>query len=333
MNYKEIPKVELHCHLEACFRPETIMEIGRTLNMDIPQDPHIFHDDWLLTKPLENLEVALARFVDIQSIWCSEEVIERLTFEACEDAVKQGTRIIEFRYSPDFIAFAKPQLTFEKIHSAIMKGINRAADLDIEIGLIGLVQKTLSLKDADWTTGFIVEYAHDFVALDFADKDTHDLRSYVPMVAKARTAGLHLTIHAGEEPVNGASQEVRSAVQDLGADRIGHGIHIINDGDVIDLVRSRNVALEVCPTSNWLTNSVSSTAAHPIRKLMEVGVPVTINSDDPGLFGIDLCNEYEILHREHGFTEEEFDRCNDIAAAQSFLPREQKERVWPREIY
>ncbi len=213
-----------------------------------------------------------------------------------------------------------------------MKGINRAADLDIEIGLIGLVQKTLSLKDADWTTDFIVEYADDFVALDFADKDTHDLRSYVPMVAKARTAGLHLTTHAGEEPVNGASQEVRSAVEDLGADRIGHGIHIINDGDVIDLVRSRNVALEVCPTSNWLTSSVSSTAAHPIRKLMEVGVPVTINSDDPGLFGIDLCNEYEILHREHGFTEEEFDRCNDIAAAQSFLPQEQKERVWPRDI-
>jgi adenosine deaminase len=116
MNYKEIPKAELHCHLEGCFRPETVMEIGNTLGMDIPQDPAVFREEWLLSKPLENLEVALKRFVDIQKVWCSEEVIERLTFEACEDAVEQGIRIMEFRYAPDFIAFDKPHLSFERIH-------------------------------------------------------------------------------------------------------------------------------------------------------------------------------------------------------------------------
>jgi adenosine deaminase len=99
MNYKEIPKAELHCHLEGCFRPETVMEIGNTLGMDIPQDPAVFREDWLLSRPLENLEVALKHFVDIQKVWCSEEVIERLTFEACEDAVEQGIRIMEFRYA------------------------------------------------------------------------------------------------------------------------------------------------------------------------------------------------------------------------------------------
>jgi adenosine deaminase len=319
VNFKAIPKIELHCHLEACFRPRTVMEVGKTLGLDIPQKPEDFHREWLLTRPLQNLDVALARFVDIQRIWCSPEVIERMTFEACEDAAEQGIRVMEFRYAPDFIAFGKPHLDREKIHRAILRGVRRAAALDLQVGLIGIVQKTLPLADAARTVDFIVDCAGTFVALDFADKDTHELRAYAPMVDKARKAGLHLTVHAGEEPGPHAARQVRDAIEILGAERIGHGIHIIGDAGVMELVRGKNVVLEVCPTSNWLCNSVPSTREHPIRRLMEAGVPVTINSDDPSLFGIDLCHEYELLHREHGFTREEFERCNEVAAAHSFV--------------
>jgi len=332
MNYKEIPKVELHCHLEACFREDTVMEVGRTLGLDVPQDSARFHSDWLLSQPLENLQIALKRFVDIQKIWCSEEVIERMAIEACEYAVEQNIRIMEFRYAPDFIASGKPHLTFQKIHDAILRGLARASDLDIAIGLIGIVQKTLSLADAERTVDFIIQNSGTFVGLDFADKHTHEFASYASMVQKARETGLHVTIHAGEEPLPSASNEVRGAIEILGAERIGHGIHIINDEAVMALVRERKVALEVCPTSNWLTSSVPSVSEHPIRRLIDSGVPVTINSDDPGLFGIDLCHEYEILHREHGFSTEDFNRCNDIAAAQSFIPSSVKQAFWPRKI-
>jgi adenosine deaminase len=332
MNFVQIPKVELHCHLEGCFRPDTVMEIGQSLGLDVPQDAQRFHDEWLLSRPLPDLETALKRFVDIQNLWCSEEIIERLTFEACEDAVAQGIRIMEFRYSPDFIRFGHEHLDFQQIHDAILRGVRRVPENEIAIGLIGIVQKTLSLEDALKTVDFIIDNAPTFVALDFADQDTHPLKAYAPMVEKARKSGLRLTAHAGEVPGPDAPGEVISAIEDLGAERIGHGIHVINDPAAMDIVRQRNVTLEVCPTSNYLTNSVSSTAEHPIRRLMESAVLLTINSDDPGLFGIDLCHEYEILHREHGFTLSEFDRCNDIAAAKSFLPLEQKQRVWPREI-
>lgn len=332
MNYREIPKVELHCHLEACFRPETVMEVGRTLGLDVPQDLERFQNEWLLSKPLENLEVALQRFVDIQRIWCSEEVIERMTFEACEYAVEQGIRIMEFRYAPDFIAKNKRHLSFQRIHEAVLRGLNRASGFDIAIGLIGIVQKTLSLAEAERTINFIIDNAETFIALDFADKDTHELASYAPMVEKAHDAGLHVTVHAGEEPLPTAPAEVRSAIEMLGAERIGHGIHIINDQSVMALTRERGVALEVCPTSNWLTSSVPSTRAHPIRRLIDAGVAVTINSDDPGLFGIDLCHEYGILHREHGFSSSDFERCNDIAAARSFIPLAARQKAWPRII-
>jgi adenosine deaminase len=308
------------------------MEVGRVLRLDVPQDHKRFREEWLLSKPLENLEVALQRFVDIQKIWCSEEVIERMTFEACEYAVEQGIRIMEFRYAPDFIANGKPHLTFQKIHDAILRGLARASDFDIAIGLIGIVQKTLSLEGAERTIDFIVQNANTFIGLDFADKATHPLASYAPMVRKAQDAGLHVTVHAGEEPVATASAEVRAAIEVLGAERIGHGIHIINDDTVMELARKNNVALEICPTSNWLTSSVPSIHEHPIRRLIDAGVAVTINSDDPGLFGIDLCHEYEVLHRDHNFSVSDFERCNDIAAAQSFIPLDIRQNAWPRKI-
>ena len=328
MDFKLMPKVELHCHLEACFKPETVMEIGRTLGLSMPQDLATFRNEWLLSKPLGSLHVALARFVDIQKIWCSEEVIERMTFEACEYSVDQGIRIMEFRYAPNFIAADKRHLDFEKIHAAVLRGVHRGAHPNLAIGLIGIVQKTLPLNEAWKTIEFIIENADTFVGLDFADQDTMPLATYAPLVEKAHEAGLHLTIHAGEVPGPGSSQEVRDAIEVLNAERIGHGIHIINDIPVMDLCKEKNVTLEICPTSNWLTSAVPTTATHPIKRLMKYGVPITINSDDPSLFGIDLCHEYEILYREHGFTEKDFHACNQSAANASFIDAAEKSRVW-----
>ena len=325
MNVADIPKVELHCHLEACFRTATVREIGKTLGIDMPADPQRFHDDWLLTRPLENLQVALDRFVDIQQLWCSEEIIERLAFEACEDARAQNIRIMEFRYSPDFIAAGKPGLTFEKIHSAILRGLARAEHPSLAVGLIGIVQKTLSLRDAARTVAFMAEHQDSFVGLDFADRDTHPLEAYRPLVDIARRAGLRLTVHAGEEP--GSAQQVCDSINMLGAERIGHGIHIIDNSAVLSLVRDKGVVLEVCPTSNWLTSSVSSTAAHPIKRLQDAGIKVTINSDDPSLFGIDLSHEYRLLEAEHGYTD--FFACNEREAAASFVSAERRAAVWP----
>ncbi len=326
-----MPKVELHCHLEACFRPETVMEIGRTLGLALPTEPERFRSEWLLTEPLANLEIALARFVDIQRIWCSEEVIERMTTEACEYAVEQGIRIMEFRYSPDFIMGGKSGLDMEGIHAAICRGIEAADTSELAVGLIGIVQKTLPLKDAERTIEFMIANRDTVVGIDFADMDVRPIREYAPMTARARAAGLHVTAHAGEAPGPDAPGEVRDAIEQLGAERIGHGIHVIHDESVMALLRERDIPLEVCPTSNWLTSAVPTTAAHPIAKLRASGVPVTINSDDPALFGIDLLHEYRILAEEHNFTDEDFRACNELALAKSFVSDQEKRRVWPED--
>ncbi|MDE0513770.1 MAG: adenosine deaminase [Gammaproteobacteria bacterium] len=330
---KSIPKVELHCHLEACFRVRTAREIGRSLGLDVPEDPERFRREWLITEPVDNLEQALKKFANIQKLWGSEETIERLTYEACEYGVEQNIRILELRYSPDFIRGANPRLSFEKIHEAVVRGITRAKDLDIAVGLIGIVQKTLSPEDAARTTGFIIGNRESFAGIDMADMDIgFGIRRFAPLMEKAKQAGLHVTLHSGEENVPEAPQHVRVAVEELGAERIGHGIYIHRDPEVMDVVKRNNVLLELCPTSNLLTNSVPSISEHPLRRLMEAGVMVSINSDDPHLFGIDLCHEYDVVHSELGLTVEDFERINDDAAASSFLPQEERQRVWPREI-
>ena len=333
MDIQSLPKVELHCHLEGCVPPDVIREVARTIGIEVPADEATFRREWLITEPMTNLAVALGKFAKIQSLWVSEEVIERLTYEVCQYGRSQGIRIFELRYSPDFIAEGRRWPNFERIHSAIVRGVNRARHPDMAVGLIGIVRKILPQAQAAYTTDFIIENRETFVGLDFADRDIgFELRRFAPLVEKARRAGLRFTTHCGEDNVPEAAAQVRMAIEELGAERIGHGIFAARDPAVLELARQRQVLFELCPTSNWLTSSVPSIREHPIRKFMQAGVDVSINSDDPGLFDIDLCHEYRVLERELEFTLAEFDRCNDLAAAHSFVPDEIKQKVWPRPI-
>jgi adenosine deaminase len=171
------------------------------------------------------------------------------------------------------------------------------------------------------------------VGFDFADRDIgFELRRFAPLIDKARNAGLRFTTHCGEDKVPEAAQHIRMAIEELRAERVGHGIYAVQDPQVVELAKRQRVLFELCPTSNWLTSSVPSITAHPIRKFMQAGVHVSINSDDPGLFGIDLTNEYEVLQRDLRFTEAEFEHLNDLAAAHSFVAADIKRRVWPRTI-
>lgn len=333
MNFSALPKAELHCHLELCFRHSTLVEIGPTVGLDVPKDPGVFRDTWLIAKPMDNLASVLNRFLAIQKMWASEELIERLTFEACEDAAAQNVRIMEFRYAPTFIAMDHPKLNFEKIHSAVVKGVQRAKNLNIAVGLIGTLQRILPYEKNAEVCDFIIANKGTFVGMDLADAEVgFDCRPFAPLFHKAKAAGLGITIHSGEENVPEAPEFVRHAIDELGAERIGHGLQIVKDPKMVEFVRSRNIPLELCPTSNWLTSAVPSLAEHPFRKLMEAGVRTTINSDDPGIFAIDLTNEYGVLQKHLGFTESEFNRCNDVAAFHSFIPLEKKQKVWPRPI-
>lgn len=334
---RRIPKVELHRHLECSFRISTLRELAPKAGIDVPADDAELRQKFLITKPSADLESALAKFLFTQKILHSEENLTRLTYEAIEDAANEGIRILELRYAPTYVRLGHEHLSFDNIHRAIVKGLDQARHLPVAVGLIAIIQRTLPFETATAVADFAIANSGkrkgDFIALDLADSETgFEPRPFAPLFAKAKKAGMHITVHSGEADVPEAAGYVRQAIELLGAERIGHGVQIYKDPEIMKFVAEKRVPLELCPSSNWLTNAVASTAAHPFRFLMEKGILVTANSDDPGVFAIDLVNEYEILQREHSFTAAEFDRINDVAASASFLPLESKQKFWPRPI-
>jgi adenosine deaminase len=334
---RRIPKVELHRHLELTVRMNTLRELGTAAGLQIPQSDAELKKKLLITEPMNNLEEVLAKFLATQKLLHSEENLTRITFEAIEDAYNDGIRILELRYAPSYIRIGHENLSLDRIHKAIARGVEKASHLPIAVGLMTLIQRIMPLPVAQEITDFTIanfgRAPGDLVGIDLADNEAGSGPApFAPFFQKAKAAGLHVTIHAGEDNFPGAPKNVRDSIELLGAERIGHGVQIHKDPEVMKFVIDRKIPLELCPTSNWLTNAVPSTAAHPFKKLMDQGVLVTLNSDDPGIFDIDLTHEYQVLSREHGFKAAEFTRINDIAASASFIPLERKQKFWPRPI-
>lgn len=334
MEIAKIPKVELHRHLELSLRHDTIRELAPSFDISLP-DEKAFRDRFLITEPMSDLGSVLGKFLDTQLLLASEEILERISYEACEDAYNEGIRILELRYSPTFVLDRHAALSFENIHSAIVRGIRKAeADFPMAVGLICIIQRILPVAEAEKVTQFAIDNKDTFLGLDLADNEEgFNAKPFSPFFRKAVAAGLQVTVHAAEINTPAAPTYIIDAVEHLGATRIGHGVQIYRDPKMIEYALAHNLTLELCPTSNYLTQAVPGTVAdHPFRKLFDAGVRTTINTDDPGIFNTDMNKEYAILQKHHGFTEDEFKKCNDWAAEASFIPLEKKQKVWPRSI-
>jgi adenosine deaminase len=298
--------------------------------LEVPANSRDFANLYLVTEPMTDLESVLRKFLATQKVLSTEQVLERITYEAIEDAYKEGIRILELRYAPTFVREGHENLSFDQIHQAIVRGVEKAKHLPVAVGLIAIIQRILPVEEGKRVTDFAIANRDTFVGLDLADNEVgFDSKPFAPLFEKARAAGLHITVHSGEADVPGSPEFVRDAINVLGAERIGHGVQIYHSPEMMDFVKSKNVPLELCPTSNWLTQAVKTLDAHPFRILMEAGVPVTINSDDPGVFGIDLTNEYQVLQTHLGFTEKDFKTCNETAARASFISLDKRRAVWP----
>ena len=330
MEILDIPKVELHRHLELSIRHSTLRELAPRFGIEIPDDK-TFADRFLITEPMADLKSVLDKFLDTQLLLADEEILERITYEACEDAFNEGIFICELRYSPTFVMNRHDNLSFTKIHEAILKGIKRAEkDLPMAVGLICTIQRTLPVKEAEKVTQFAIDNKETFIGLDLADNEKgFDSKPFAPFFVKAKKAGLRISVHCGELRSPKAPRYIKDAIDYLGAERVGHGVQIYRDQEIMDFVREKEVTLELCLTSNWLTNAVDSIQDHPFRTIMKAGIRTTINTDDPGIFNIDMNHEYKLLRDLHGFTLEEFKKCNEIAKEASFISEDKKNKVWP----
>lgn len=325
---RTLPKAELHRHLEGAIRLETILDLyraaGRTLPAETPQD--LAKIAWL-TEPVASLEEALRAFGIAQGAFFDAQAVRRIAREAVEDLAAENVRLAELRFSPEFMC-EPAGLDWDGATDAVVQGVRDAVEAgsDVAVGLIVIFSRDYGIESARRTVELALRRRDDIVGFDVAGPEVGFPPSdYAEVLAPLGEAGVPMTLHYGE---SGPPEYVREAIMDIpGVSRLGHGLSTHLDDDVTRMVVARGITLEMCPTSNWLTQGVTAVALHPARRLLHAGARVTLNTDDPGLMGIDLTHEFQLARDLLDFDDEDFAAVTRNALEASFLPEDTKAAV------
>ena len=323
MNY---PKVELHCHMDGAIPARLFAKYCREDGL-IPEG--ISDEQWVKNHVMSDtmtLGECMGLFGILTGILNTKERLEETAFELLKDMYESGIKLVELRFSPQ--SHLSDTLSMEDSIEAVLRGRQKVLKLypDMVCGfLICMMNLSLNLgtvKNNFRTVELAAKYkGQGVVGIDLAGNETGTpIENYEPQFELARKLGVKYTIHAGE---SGPASNVKFAI-DQQAPRIGHGIHSIYDDKVVDELVDKGVLLEISVTSNYYARCVDSIAEHPIRKLWDRGVMVSINTDDPFLMDISLDSEYEVIKKNFGFTDRELILSNLYAARASFCEGKEK---------
>lgn len=324
--YRALPKVELHRHLEGSLRLDTLLDVAQQHGITIPAD--VLRLSTLVQIQEEDkftFQNFLSKFNTLRLFYRSPDVIHRITREAIEDAAKDNVKYMELRFTPVALSRAERFPLHDVINWVVASAKEAAAKFNITVRLIASVNRHESADIAEQVAWLAADHMKDGVAaLDLAGNEAEfPSRPFYGIFKEARQAGLHATIHAGEW---GPAEHIREAIEELGAERIGHGVRVLEDESITALARERQTAFEVCITSNYQSGVVKTLEEHPLMKMFENGINVTINTDDPSISRITLSHEYynacDALQMPQYTLKERI-----VAAAQAgFLPDDEKQK-------
>jgi adenosine deaminase len=325
--YRALPKVELHRHLEGSLRLDTMLDIARQHGIVIPEDVlRLSNLVQIQEEDKFTFQNFLAKFNTLRLFYRSPDAIDRITREAVEDAAKDNVKYMELRFTPVALSRAERFPLHDVVDWVIASAKEAAKEYGVIVRLIASVNRHESIDLAEQVAWLAVERMQDgMVGLDLAGNEAEfSYQPFYGIFREAKQAGLHLTIHAGEW---GPAQHVRDAIEEIGAERIGHGVRVLEDQNVAGVAREHGTAFEVCVTSNYQSGVVQSLETHPLMKMLEAGLNVTINTDDPSISRITLSHEYytacEDLHMPQSTLKQRI-----VAAAQAcFLPDDEKEKL------
>jgi adenosine deaminase len=268
----------------------------------------------------------LAKFNTLRLFYRSPDVIHRITREAIEDAAKDNVKYMELRFTPVALSRAERFPIHDVLDWVMTSAQEAGKKYGVIVHLIASVNRHESTELAEQVAWLAAEHIQDgLVGLDLAGNEAEfKTEPFYGIFKEARESGLHVTIHAGEW---GPASNVREAIEEIGAERIGHGVRVLEDKDVLAMVRERGTAFEVCVTSNYQSGVVNSLDTHPLMTMLESGVNVTINTDDPSISRITLSHEYytacEDLHMSQTTL-----RQRIVAAAEAgFLAQDEKVKL------
>jgi len=322
-----LPKIDLHRHLEGSLRLQTLAEIAQEHGIDLPSyDIEYLRPFVTVTGGPPDFHRFLEKFRLLRRFYPTQEAVERVAYEAVADAAADNVKYLELRFNP--VALARAQgFSFDQVTTWVCGATARAQrDCGIRVNLILQIGRDEDLDTASQIAD--VAWAHrkeGVVGLDLAgDEARYPARCFSQIFQRARRKGLGVTVHAGEV---GRGENVREAIELLGAQRIGHGVRSIENSEVVRLIRERGVALEVCPTSNLQTGAVHRFGWHPLPDLLALNLRVTINTDDPSVSDTTLTDEYLTAMLAMGVTLEQIKRSIVVAAEASFQPPAERKQL------
>lgn len=316
---QRLPKTDLHVHLDGSLRIPTILDLAAQQKVKLPADTveglrpfvEVGEDCKSLVEYLRAFDVTL-------SVMQTYESLVRVAFELAEDAAKENVRYMEVRYAP--ILHQQKGLTLHNIVQAVLEGLKAAEKkYRIHTGVIicGIrhISPEMSNKLADLTVAFKNK---GVVGFDLAGaEENFPAKKFKEAFGRVLANNINCTLHAGEAF---GPESIHQAIHLCGAHRIGHGVRLIEDGDLLNYVNDHRIPLECCPSSNVQTKAVKRMEDHPIRLFFDLGLRVTVNTDNRMVTNTTVSREFQVLHETLGFSLDEMKEIIIMGFKSAFLP-------------
>lgn len=330
MNNYNFPKVDLHLHLDGSFKIETMYELAKERNIKVPGETLQGYREWMdKHADAKDVNDYLQMFDTPTKVLQDKESLIRITKELIDDIANDGLRYAEIRFAPQLHTYKS--LSQKDAIEAVLEGkrIGEENNPSIQIGIITCMM-CIGDEKVNWNENLeTVNMCHKYlnkgvVALDLAGAEgIVPLSNFAPLFEKAKELNIPIICHAGDSQ---GPDTVKDAL-DFGVSRIGHGHHISLDEKLCERAKDNHVALEICPTSNIQCKTQSSFKEHPAKKLLDMGIPVTINTDNMVMAKTTINKEYGHCLNEMGFTYNDLIQMNINSFESSFADKEYKNKM------
>ena len=318
---REMPKIDLHRHLEGSLRLETLLAIATEYEIALPTFDMEGFRPFVQMVPGDprSSQQFLGKFQVLRQFYRSKAIIKRVTYEVIADAAADNVKYMELRFTPQALNNLM-HCDYQEVVNWVCEAVDQAVQtLDIQVVLILSMNRHESVEIGEQVLQAAIDFAdRGVVGLDLAGQEPgHSGLPFRDLFERAKAEGFGVTIHAGEWA---GAANVREAVEVLGADRIGHGIRMVEDPLLFDLLQTRGTVLEVCPTSNVQSGAVADFNVHPLIPLYKNGIKTTINTDDPLICNVTMSDEIAQVMRTMSFSLDDVKKNLLMAARAAFLP-------------
>jgi adenosine deaminase len=321
---RALPKTDLHCHLDGSLRLATVLDLAEQQKVKLPADtPEGLARAIHMGEICASLEDYLVAFDVTLAVLQTEEALYRAAYELAMDCAAENVRYLEVRYAP--VLHTRRGLKPTTILDAVLDGLRHAKrETGIKSNVIVCGIRHMDPQTSVRLAELAVAYkGKGVVGYDLAGaEEGHPAREHREAVQLILDNNVNVTIHAGEAY---GPDSIAQAVHKCGAHRIGHGVRLRENGDLLNYVNDHRIPLEMCPSSNVQTGSVAGFASHPLKFYFDFGLRVTINTDNRLITDTTVTKELSVAHREMGFTLD--DLCTLLVQGfkSAFLPFREKQ--------